>query len=471
MNTDLFVIERDQEMLKSRRLWYVLATLLLLLSVITQQPLAFLAAMLTAMVGFVPELWYRLALRHLVVRQKLNHDHLFFGEVVTLSMSIENHKWLPLPWLEAENKITPPLKFVRKRTSHLQRTNEDVFTNTWLLWSFQRVTRHYRLLCHTRGFHVFGPVRLRSSDPFGWLECEVTVPVTESILIYPLIAPLETLGFASMHPFGDYASERRLLEDPLRFAGVRDYQLGDDPRRIHWKSTARVGTLQSKLYEPGSLRRLLVLLDGWNYSDVLKEADTELQEFTISVAASLALWALDERYLVGLLTNSSIMTSLAGQHTPTIGDTLVEWDIKKLENASPIKISTVGAHVPFASDYGQYERILSLLARLVPRYTTPIEHIMDTEDTMFPLGTTVVLVSAKTSLNVATVERLLDMRASGSAVYLVLTGEPWARVKTETYDLPIHYAGGKEKWHELVTTVGDERNETVGTSATFVQLD
>jgi uncharacterized protein (DUF58 family) len=471
MNTDLFKIERDEEMLKQRRFWYLLALILFFISVVTQQSLAFLAALFTVVIALIPELWYRWALRHLVVRQWVDHDHLFFGEVVTLSMRIENQKWLPLPWLAAENTITPHLASVRKNVSRLRNTTEDTFANTWLLWSFQRVTRRYRFLCHARGFHVFGPIRLRSSDPFGWLECEVTLPATESLLIYPLIAPLETLGFASVHPFGDYASERRLIEDPLRFAGVREYQIGDDPRRIHWKATARTHTLQSKLYEPSSLRRLLVLLDAWNYSEEVKEADVEIQELTISVAASLSLWGLDNSYMVGLLSNCSMMTALDSHSTSSLSDSLVEWDIKKQENFTNIKVSAPGCSVPFASDYGQYERILSHLARLVPRYNTPIEHVIDTEDTMFPLGTTIVLVSAKTSLNAATVERLLDLRARGAAVYLVLTGEADCPLTVETYDLPFHGAGGKEKWRELVRTVGDQKSETVGTSSTPLQLD
>jgi uncharacterized protein (DUF58 family) len=471
MNTDLVKIERDEDMLKKRRLWYVLALGLLFISVVTRQPLAFLAALFTVVVAFVPELWYRRALRHLVVRQWVDHNHLFFGEVVTLSMRIENQKWLPLPWLAAENTITPPLAPVNRRALRLRKANEDTFANTWLLWSFQRVTRRYRFFCHARGFHVFGPIRLRSSDPFGWLECDMALPVAENLLIYPLIAPLETLGFASVHPFGDYASDRRLIEDPLRFAGVREYQLGDDPRRIHWKATARTHTLQSKLYEPSSLRRLLVLLDAWNYSEDLKEADVEIQELTISVAASLALWGLDNSYMVGLLSNSSLMTSQTERPVSSLSESLVEWDIKRLENATSIKISAPGVSVPFASDYGQYERILSHLARLVPRFNTPIEHIMDTEDTMFPLGTTVVLVSAKTSLNAATIERLLDLRARGAAVYLVLTGEPDVDLATDIYDLPLHYVGGKEKWHELISTVGEQKSETVGTSSTALQLD
>lgn len=471
MNTDLFVIERDTTMLKSRRLWYVVAFLLFLLSVIVQQPLAFLAALFTLIVGIVPELWYRLALRHMVVRQKLDQHHLFFGEVVRLSITVENHKLLPLPWLEAENKIRPPLAFVRKRTSHLQNLGEDTFTSTWLLWSFQRVTRNYRLLCHTRGMHTFGPIRLRSSDPFGWLECEVRVPASEALLVYPLIAPLETLGFASVHPLGEHASQHQLLEDPLRFAGVRDYQIGDDPRRIHWKASVRSGGLQSKMYEPSSLRRLLVLLDAWNYTDEAKGIDLELQEFTISVAGSLAVWALDEGYMLGLLANCAMMTSPAEETAGPTRDGSQETTFRNDNDLAADKLSSPGVHLAFASDHGQYERVLSLLARLVPRSNYPIEKIMDIEDGMFPMGTTVVLVSAVTSLNAPTVDRLLDLRARGAAVYLVLTGEPGTTAQTETYDLSVQYPGGKELWRELVRTVVTTKSEALGTSTTPLQLD
>ena len=95
---------------------------------------------------------------------------------------------------------------------------------------------------------------------------------------------------------------------------------------------------------------------------------------------------------------------------------------------------------------------------------------MDTEERMFPFGTTVLLISAISSLDEGTVERLLDLRMRGTAIHLVLTGNPDARETVETYDLPVHYVGGKEKWHELIRTVGNEKNGTVGTSSSILRL-
>src|SRR5437764_12946472 len=367
MNTDLLPTNYDKELIRRRRPWYGLALLLFVFSLFSQQPLLFLAALFTFLVAIVPDLWYRNALRHLVVRQYVNHRNVIFGEEVTLSVSIENHKFLPLPWLKVENKIVPPLAVLSKKTFRLQNARSETLAGTWLLWAFQHVTRQYRMRCQERGFHRFGPMRLYSSDPFGWLQCEVTVPALESLVVYPLIAPLEALGLSSVHPLGEHTTARRLLEDPLQVAGVRDYVLGDDPRRIHWKASAHAGALRSKVYETPALRRLLLLLDVWNYSEEIGEADPEIQELTIAVAASLGMWALDEGYMVGLLTNCSMMTPSAGLALP-VSQSTEETDTIKVdrEEFAASDLSPAIVSIPFASDYGHYARLLSTLARLAP---------------------------------------------------------------------------------------------------------
>ena len=97
MRTDDIVIEHDQSLLTRWRIWYFLALALLAISLIGQQPIAFLAAFFVSLIAFVPDYWYRQALRHLVFTQAVSQHNVFFGDEVTLSMSIENQKFLPLP--------------------------------------------------------------------------------------------------------------------------------------------------------------------------------------------------------------------------------------------------------------------------------------------------------------------------------------------------------------------------------------
>jgi uncharacterized protein (DUF58 family) len=464
MRTDDIVIELDQSLLTRWRIWYFVALTLLAISLIGQLPIAFLAAFFVALIAFVPDYWYRQALRHLVFTQEVSQHNIFFGDEITLSMSIENQKFLPLPWLRVENPVTPPLALLGKRRLKLQRIVHDTISSTWLFWSFQRVTRSYHIVCQSRGIHVFGPIRMSSSDPFGWLEREARLPLYGMLLVYPLTVPLETLGLASIRPQGEYATQRYLLEDPLRFAGVRDYVIGDDPRRIHWKASAHAGALRSKIYEPSSMRRLLVLLDTWNYSHLIKGPDPDIQELTIAVAASIGVWALEEGYLLGLLANCALMT------TPVDDDA----SQSALANAgvAPIEYSVVGVHIPFASEHGHYERLLSTLARLAPAITMPVVRLIESNEGTCSPGTTMILVSAASTLSRHTMEALVDLRRRGTVIYLALTGEPTptCTALVGEYNIPVFYLGGKEKWRELVTTAKYGHSAPTGTSAISLQL-
>src|SRR6266566_691115 len=455
MDTDRFNDARDETLIK-RRPWYVLAAALLVLSALTHQPIAFLAALFAFVIGLAPEIWYRYALRDLVIRQRVNQKRAFFGEIVTLSMSVENQKLLPLPWLEVEDEIPLQLPLLTGRALPTYKVNRVALVNTFSLWSLQRVIRRYQLDCGARGVFSFGPAVLRSGDPFGWLVREERVPARESLLIYPLVAPIESFGLPARHPFGERATPRRLLEDPLRVAGVREYVQGDDPRRIHWKATARAGELRSKIYEPSSQYRLLVLLDINTYPEPWMGLDPEIQELTIAAAASIAMWALDEGYAVGLLANS-LMMGLSGEPVTSGDEQALEPPSADITTATQAFVHRV--RIPMASDSGQREHILSALGRLLPYFGSPMDALIEAERFTLPLGTTVVLVSAAAVLRETTIENLVDLQTHGAVVHLALTGDADSQVGTGTYDLPVHRLGGREVWHELVTTVSNERHE------------
>jgi len=467
MDTDRFNDARDETLIK-RRPWYVLAVALLILSAITRQPIAFLAAVFAFVIGIVPELWYRYALRDLVIHQRVNQKRAFFGEAVTLSISVENQKLLPLPWLEVEDEIPIQLPLLTGRALPTYKVNRVALVNTFSLWSFQRVTRRYQLDCSARGVFSFGPALIRSGDPFGWLVREERVPARESLLIYPVVAPIESFGLPPRHPFGERATPRRLLEDPLRVAGVREYIRGDDPRRIHWKATARAGELRSKIYEPSSQYRLLLLLDINTYQESWMGLDPEIQELTIAAAASIAMWALDEGYTVGLLANS-LMMELSGENISSDDEQASR--LQLVDTITAVQTFVHRVRIPMASDSGQREQILSALGRLLPYFGSPMDALIEAERFTLPIGTTVLLVCAAAVLRETTVENLVDLQTHGAVVHLALTGDADSAVRTDTYDLPVHHIGGREVWHELVTAVSNEKHEHIGRSSKSLYLD
>jgi uncharacterized protein (DUF58 family) len=94
----------------------------------------------------------------------------------------------------------------------------------------------------------------------------------------------------------------RLYEDPTRICGVRAYQRGDPLGRIHWRATARTGTLHSKLYEPSTVAGATLLLDL--HRDTHPAHDEPVRsELAITAAASIAHALCLAGQQVGLVTN------------------------------------------------------------------------------------------------------------------------------------------------------------------------
>ena len=132
---------------------------------------------------------------------------------------------------------------------------------------YERVRRHYRIRCETRGEHTFGPATLRSGDIFGFATRELRLTEEARLLVYPRVVPIAELGLPTRDPFGDRAVRQWLFQDPLRTVGVRDYAPGDSLRVIHWAATARRQALQVKLHEPTTSYQLILCLKLHTYGE------------------------------------------------------------------------------------------------------------------------------------------------------------------------------------------------------------
>ena len=452
MQSEDYLNPLDMKRLHQRRWWYILAFALFVSSLLAVQPLLLLAALFSLFIVLAPGWWYGHALRFLHVRQHIHSRHLFFGEEVILSVTIENQKALPLFWLTCQEPVRPALPILSQPDA--QHETIGTLDNSGGIWGFERVTRHYRWRCYERGFYTIGPLTLESSDLFGWLKRQVTLPLYDTLLVYPLISPLEDLCLSRFHLFGEARTSQGLFEEPLYIIGVRDYQMGDDPRRIHWKATARSGELRSKVYEYSHQRRVLVLLEMDSSAAALLGLSREMQEFSIAVAASVAVDALDEGYSVGLLANCAARISPEQRGTaPPFKVDERSWR----EHDLATELAPDGVQVPFARDPGQYERLLTTCSRLVPSQSIPMEGVLEKQERLFTGGTGVILVSAVQALTSATIEWLRDVRSRGIYVQCVMIGDTDRLLSAQAIDLPIYFIGGSEKWHALIHACTDEK--------------
>ncbi|MFW5985868.1 MAG: DUF58 domain-containing protein, partial [Halanaerobiales bacterium] len=164
-------------------------------------------------------------------------------------------------------------------------------------------SRDLTLKARRRGLYHIGPLRWESGDIIGYqsLNGEVKeIPV----VVFPRIISMEELGLPSQLPFGDIKWHRPLYKDPYRMVGIREYQSGDRLNQIHWKATARTGSLQVREKESTvSLETVIFLnLSQKDYGLKYLERKTEL---AITVCASISYYLTGAGQPVSLITNGN----------------------------------------------------------------------------------------------------------------------------------------------------------------------
>lgn len=124
-------------------------------------------------------------------------------------------------------------------------------------------TATYRVTCRPRGVYTVGPASVRSADPLGLAEVRTLTGPLDRIVVYPAVEALSGFPIVRGQDPAMQASRpehsRKGGED---FYTLREYQRGDDLRRIHWPSSAKTDELMIRQLETPWQSRALVLLDN-----------------------------------------------------------------------------------------------------------------------------------------------------------------------------------------------------------------
>ena len=426
-----------------KKQWYYLCIAIIIVSLLLRQPLLLVVGLLGALVLLATDTWAKYCLQDLRYQRQFSEQRVLFGEEITLSLSVENAKLLPLPWLEIEDSVPRTLTFTGRQLRVSTTSNMVVLESLFSLRWYERVTRPYTVLCNARGVHTFGPTVVRSGDVFGFLNRQESLSNRQYLLVYPLVVPITRFGLPSRHPFGDNRAPRRLLEDPSRVIGVRDYMYGDDLRRIHWKATARMMQLQSKVYQPTTTYTLVLFLNVVSQLDAWYGVRPELQELAICATASVADWALNEGFAVGLYANTMMYMPEMGMLPPIHQEG--EEKEQALEAVVADQLKRRRIHLPPASNEEQRKRIMEVLARIQSYFGSSIEDLIQVERVRLPAGATVVVVTSTVSDPL--LDSLARVKQSGHAVTILYVGD--APLAAKLAGVTVHHMGGEETWKEL----------------------
>jgi uncharacterized protein (DUF58 family) len=345
-------------------IWLWSAGFLILLGAALAERSLALLGLLTLVTAGGAWLWARYALNNVAYTRTLDTDRIFPGEQVSMRVSIVNRKLLPLAWLDIEDQIPDRLRIVEQEVIPSGIPGMETLRITTAMRWYERVTWRFHVECPVRGYFTLGPVGLRSGDLFGFFNARESLDSFASVIVYPRVVALDQIGIPPRHLFGDLRIRRQIITDPSRAVGVRDYRPEDTFRYVHWKATARTQQLQTKVFEPTTAVQFGVFLNLDTFEHYWEGIDYQRAENAITVAASMAIHALDERHTVGMFANGVV----GGSDQP----------LRVRPSRSPEQ-----AHV-----------ILAGLAKLSPIASLNFPRLLRAETLRFPWGSTIVIVTA-----------------------------------------------------------------------------
>jgi len=381
--------------------WLVLTVLILIIAVILKQSPLLIVAVLFFLTSGLARLWSRYSLNRVEYRRKLSSQRVFFGEQITFELSITNRKPLPLPWIRIQEEIPEDLNLLKGKTSPSHKTGRQVLSNFLSLGWYHRLTRRYQVQCLKRGIYEFGPVSISSGDAFGFFRKKLDLEGHERLLVYPRILPLEDLGIPSRHPFGDLRVRRHIFEDPVQVMTTRDYINGDPLKNIHWKASARLQKLQTRVFEHTTTMDIALFLDTRTVADTFYWSliSTDFLETAVLAAASIANYSLNNDYKLGFYANEYFYFS----------DNLIR--------------------LPPSSHPDQLREVLEALANIRGLATLPVEKLLNREARQISWETTIVLITAVPTANL--IASLKKYHKAGRRVALIVIGSAAPVVKGE----------------------------------------
>jgi len=285
--------------------WATLFVLLGLMGILARAPALSalsLIGLTLVIAGFVLRRWSLKGVRY---ERRFDQNRVFVGETFTLSRMLSNDSRMPILSLLVRDDAPRSLRRADDSRTHYDKDERVSLTQMSSLKPHEVTRRDLQLRATRRGHYLFEGASLRAFDLLGTVISEQPHDRRDALLVYPRIFPIEALDLPTQQPMGALPTLRRLIEDPERHMGTRDYVLGDSFRQIHWKASAHRGQLQTRIHEHSAEPTVMILFNVTTLEHEWYGSDVEVFEWSVSVAGSLAQWAHEGGCALGMSLNGS----------------------------------------------------------------------------------------------------------------------------------------------------------------------
>src|SRR4051812_32792878 len=232
----------------------------------------------------------------LQVRGSLAPDQVPVGTQASVELPLSNQGRMHAGLLLLEDRIPYVL-------GHRPRFVVDRVSPNW------RRTVSYPVKSDVRGLFQVGPLMLTVADPFGLVETSRNFTRSQNLLVTPRVYKLPTVRLGADRAGSGENRPRAIAAAGEEDATVREYRDGDDLRRVHWRSTARRGSLMVRREEQPWQSRCAIFLDARTVSHHGHGPSASL-EWAVSAAASVGTDVIRRGYVTTMLGGPTTLAAI-----------------------------------------------------------------------------------------------------------------------------------------------------------------
>ncbi len=157
------------------------------------------------------------------------------------------------------------------------------------------------VIARRRGRYVFAVPRVDSAFPFHLWRWGHNGAGERKVVVYPSFTPLRDvdMSFGLRYQPGGVAFSSH-IGSSMEFLSCREFRTGDDPRHLHSRSWARLGTPVVREFREEYLCRTALVLDTYRRHRVVlrRAAEDAVLEAGISLSAAVADYLASREYLI-----------------------------------------------------------------------------------------------------------------------------------------------------------------------------
>ncbi len=157
----------------------------------------------------------------------------------------------------------------------------------------------YTVKPNRRGDYDWGDLEVRQRGPLNLAWADWRLPAADKVSVYPDLIGLRQLSIKLALQSTGTMRQKRRLGVGTEFAELKEYDVGDDPRFIDWKATARRNQPLIRVLEPEKEQTLIILLDRGRLMTARVQGLSRF-DWGLNSALSLALAGITRGDRVGI---------------------------------------------------------------------------------------------------------------------------------------------------------------------------